>query len=172
MEEKKKGKRSRETIKPKSNLDIDELLKSTKRTKISSENPIPEFKQMCHVAPNDVTTDAAVQLGAIIRANISGSSASGNGLEIALEQIRVMRSELVEQEVPEPYNEFMQDLKKRLTENGFVREGDGRLLWSKIVGSKLGLITKDEIKFSEFSEAEAAEVSDVFPVSVRFADLK
>lgn len=126
---------------------------------------------MCHYAANDVITDAANQLGAITRAQISGSAAGGNGFGIALEQMRVMRSELVELEVPEPWNEFIQDLKKRLTETGFVREGDERLLWSKITGRKLGLITKLEQAHSDFSEDDAEEVSELLSGTMCFADL-
>lgn len=163
VEEKKKGKRGKDTVKPLSNLNIDDLLSSAKRPmKISSNNAIPEFKQMIRSAENDVIEDAVKQLGVITCAQISKTSIDGNGFEIAVSYIKVMRKNTMELEIPEAFNEFIEDLKKRVTQKGLIRDGDEREFWTKIRSNRLGLIKAAESSFSSITEDEAEEVRFYF----------
>ncbi|KAJ4414406.1 ATP-dependent DNA helicase yku80 [Neurospora sp. IMI 360204] len=153
------GKRGRkDTVKPLSGLDIDALLGETrprtKKTPISTENAIPEFKQTLETAEDDETIEtAAKQMGDIIRKLISDSFA--NVLyPRAAENLRVMREEVISMEVPTLYNKYITGLKESLLSGEL--NGDRREMWFRwVVGGRLGLITQDESEVSEVSEEEA-----------------
>ena len=156
---KAKGKRfRRETIKPLSGLDVDSLLAREKRQKISVENTVPEFKQMLATgySGNNVS-DAAKQISEIILSLIT-KSVGDSGYAQAMENMRVMREELIEFEEPEIYNDFMRDLKQRVVKDELG--GDRREFWFDATRSnKLGLIDSSTTEFSDVTEKEAKEVS-------------
>jgi ATP-dependent DNA helicase 2 subunit 2 len=154
-----KGKRNRETIKPLSGLNIEELLGPERRTKISKGNAISEFKQMVASTADNIAVwrDAANQMGGIIRQLIKESTGDSQ-YDRAMENMRVMRYELIECEEPDSYNNFIRDLKKDLL-NGSL--GDNRKdLWFDIKKANLGLVDIEEAPRSEVLVAEATEVCD------------
>ncbi|SPQ22346.1 1fe97e1b-7be3-49c1-9f4c-33232a827330 [Thermothielavioides terrestris] len=152
---KAQGRRGRkEPVKPLSGLDIDALLGESKRTTISLENAIPEFKQMLATAADDATVEnAAKQMGDIVRKLVRDSFADLSYARAA-ENLRVMREELISLEVPALYNKFLTGLKKSILSGEL--NGDRREMWFKhVVGGHLGLITQDESEVSEVTADEA-----------------
>lgn len=154
-----KGKRHREQITPISGLDVDSILGSQKRQKIAGNNSIAEFKQMLATGEDDTVFPKAVkELGTIIRKQIeesTGDSQYGR----ALENIRVMREEMINLEEPGLYNDFMWDLKKQVL--GDKLGGNRRDFWRALKEHRLGLINSEEAQASDVSKDKAAEVSDV-----------
>ncbi|OQE11121.1 hypothetical protein PENVUL_c003G03275 [Penicillium vulpinum] len=149
-------KRQRETEKPLSGLDVDALLSlEPKRTKISTENAIPEFKQTLSRAENiDIIHDAVRQMAKIIETQITHSFGHSN-YDRVIEGLGTMREELVDYEEPVVYNDFVRQLKGKL-----LREelgGDRKELWWFIRKGKLGLIGKSEVDSSIVEEEEAQE---------------
>ncbi|KAJ5208844.1 hypothetical protein N7449_003223 [Penicillium cf. viridicatum] len=149
-------KRQRETEKPLSGLDVDALLSlEPKRTKISTENAIPEFKQTLSRAENiDAIHDAVQQMAKIIETQITHSLGHSNYDRI-IEGLGTMREELVDYEEPVVYNDFVRQLKGKM-----LREelgGDRRELWWFVRKGKLGLIEKSEVDSSAVEEEEAQE---------------
>ncbi|KAK4114134.1 SPOC domain-like protein [Canariomyces notabilis] len=152
---KAQGRRGRkEAVKPLSGLDVDSLLGERKRTNISMENSIPEFKQTLATATDDATVEKAVkQMGEIICKLIQDSFADLLYARAA-ENLLVMREELISLEFPALYNKFLTALKKSLLSGEL--NGDRREMWFKyIVGGHLGLITQSESGASEVTEEEA-----------------
>ncbi|KAL2271739.1 hypothetical protein VTJ83DRAFT_1110 [Remersonia thermophila] len=153
--EKAQGWRGRkETVKPLSGLDIDALLSEKPRKTISSENAIPEFKQMLSTAADDATVEsAAKQMGEIVRKLIRDSFADVL-YPRAAENLRVMREELIALELPGLYNKYVAGLKKSILSGEL--DGDRREMWFRhVVAGRLGLITKDESEVSEVTAEEA-----------------
>ncbi|KAJ6131560.1 hypothetical protein N7523_001266 [Penicillium sp. IBT 18751x] len=154
---KKKGrKRQRETEKPLSGLDVDALLlQEPKRSKISAENAVPEFKQMLSRAESvDTIHDAVKQMAAIIEAQVKHSL--GDALyDRVIEGLGTMREELIDYEEPALYNEFLRVLKRMILAEELG--GDRRELWWLVRKSKLGLIDRVASELSEVSEEEAKE---------------
>jgi ATP-dependent DNA helicase 2 subunit 2 len=141
-----------------SGLDVDALLGREKRAKITTDNAIPEFKQMLETA-EDISSieEAARQMGTIIRSLITHSLGdSGYGRAIA--NLATMREELINMEEPGLYNDLVKDLKKRLL--GGELGGDRRDMMWEIRKAKLGLIDKKASEISDTTEAEATEVRD------------
>ena len=164
---KAQGRRGRkEPVKPLSGLDIDSLLGESKRTTISVDNAIPEFKQTLATAEDDATVETATkQMGAIVRKLIQDSFADlfyGR----AAENLRVMREELVNLELPALYNKFLTGLKKSILSGEL--NGDRREMWFKhIIGGRLSLVTQEESEVSEVTADEAKAVSLYAVSSVR-----
>jgi len=148
-----RGKRARDAgPKPLSGLDLEDLLSDRKKQKISEKNAIPEFKQMIdRSGGNDEIGDAIKQLGAIARVVIGKSSLGDSGYDIALRQIGEMRNTAVDLEVPEPYNDFAVELKKKLASGELGT--DRKDFWFKFKRNGFGLITTDEVECSAFGEA-------------------
>ena len=148
-------KRNRNEIKPLSGLDVGALLghNKSKKIKITRENPIPEFRQALDPAESEeAIRDAVKQLSVIIEAQIKdsfGDIAYGK----AVEELSVMRSEMVEMEEPGLYNEFIRSLKGKLL--GEELGGDRREMWYEIRKNKLGLIEKKISNESSVDEDEA-----------------
>lgn len=151
-------KRQRETEKPLSGLDVDALLSlEPKRTKISPENAIPEFKQMLSRADSVETIhDAVKQMAVIIEAQIKHSLGDAN-YERVIEGLGTMREELVDYEEPVLYNDMIRRLKDKILSEELG--GDRLELWWLVRRGKLGLINRDTSERSEISEEEAKEVS-------------
>jgi ATP-dependent DNA helicase 2 subunit 2 len=143
-----------------SNLDISELLARPKI--ISKDNAIAEFKQMLDNADGSdnvgLINNAVKQMGEIIRELIQ-EPVEGIAQQLfwdrAIENVRVMREEMIEYEEPEPYNKFIRALKKDLLD-GELGEGSKRV-WVKIRLAKLGLIDSGKAEKSEVSAEEADE---------------
>jgi len=156
----KRGKKDR--IKPLSGLDIDSLLGQSRRTVISQENAIPEFKQAVAAASDDAAIDSAVrQMGQIVRKLVQDSFADLRYAQAA-ENLRVMREELIKLEMPELYHKFLKALKTSILSGEL--NGDRREMWFRyIVGGHLGLITHEECEISSVTEPEANEVGG-YPV--------
>ena len=76
----------------------------------------------------------------------------------AAANLRVMRQELIELEVPAIYNKSVRALKKSILSGEL--DGDRREMWLKyVVGGRLGLITKDESEVSDVTLADGDAVS-------------
>ncbi|KAJ5163494.1 uncharacterized protein N7500_005324 [Penicillium coprophilum] len=149
-------KRQRDTEKPLSGLDVDALLSlEPKRTKISTENAIPEFKQTLSRAENiDAIHDAVQQMAKIIETQITHSLGHSN-YDRVIEGLGTMREELVDYEEPVVYNDFVRQLKGKI-----LREelgGDRRELWWFVRKGKLGLIGKSEVDSSAVEDEEVQE---------------
>jgi ATP-dependent DNA helicase 2 subunit 2 len=146
-------KRARETAKPLSGLDVDELLNRDKRRRISPENAIPEYKQMLDSSedPNAID-DASKQMSKIVEGYIR-HSVGDSGYGRAVEAIRVMREELTELEEPGIFNEFAKTLKKQLLSGELG--GDRTEMWWLMRVHRLGLIDKHLSSQSDVAEPEA-----------------
>ncbi|KAF2455774.1 SPOC like C-terminal domain-containing protein [Lineolata rhizophorae] len=153
---KQKGrKRARSVDKPLSGLDVGALLAqpSNKRTKISAENAIPEFKQLL-ATTEDITTikDAAQQLAGIA-ADYIRHSLGDSGYGRAIEALRVLREEMTELEEPGVWNGILIDLKEKIVKGKLG--GDRKEMWWRIRANRLGLVDKRVSEFSGVSEEEA-----------------
>lgn len=157
MPPKQKGRRfNRETIKPLSGLDVDSLLDRDHRQKISAENSIPDFKQIVSSATSDANIqDAAKQMSKIISQFVKDSTGD-SGYSRALENMKVLRSELLSLEMPDIYNDFIREFKRRLL--GAELGGDRREFFLRVRGEKLGLIDNKALNFCDVSEEDAAQV--------------
>ncbi|KAJ5289977.1 Heme/steroid binding protein [Penicillium atrosanguineum] len=158
---KKKGrKRQRETEKPLSGLDVDALLsQEPKRSKISAENAVPEFKQMLSRAESvDTIHDAVKQMAVIIETQTKHSLGDAN-YDRVVEGLGTMREELVDYEEPALYNDFLRVLKRKILDEELG--GNRRELWWLVRKSKLGLIDRVASEQSEVSEEEAKEFFSV-----------
>lgn len=150
-------KRTRETEKPLSDLDVDALLHQEKRAKISPTNAIPEFKQTLSYAENvDTISDAVKQMAAIVEDQVKNSLGDAN-YDRVVESLGVMRDELISYEESALYNDLLKQLKDKVLKEELG--GDRRELWWLIRRSKIGLIDRNQSDRSEVSEDEAKEVS-------------
>lgn len=156
---KTKGKRKgRDAITPLSGLDVESLLNSQKRLKISAENAIPEFKQLLVTSESDETVeDAADQMGAIIRGLVSTSTGNAE-YDRAIENMKVMRDQSIKYDLVEKYNGFLHDLKSKVAKAELG--GDRREFWFQAVKqNRLGLIDSETTSTSTVTHQEAREVS-------------
>ena len=146
-------KRNRNEIKPLSGLDVGALLSNKRSKKMTRENPIPEFRQaLDNLESEDAIRDVAKQFCAIIEAQIKdsfGDIAYGK----AVEELSVMRSEMIDMEEPGAYNDLIGALKGKLL--GEELGGDRREMWFEIRKNKLGLIDKKTSDKSSVDEDEA-----------------
>lgn len=148
-------KRTRETEKPLSGLDVDSLLHQEKRSKISANNAIPEFKQTLAQAENiEAIKDATKQMMVIIEDQIRHSLGDAN-YDRVIEEMGTMRDELISYEEPTSYNDFLGQLKDKLLQEKLG--GDRQELWWLIRRNKLGLVVQRESDLSKVTEAEAKE---------------
>lgn len=155
-----KGKRQRETSQttgPISGIDVVALLRegeAAKRKKISKGNSIPEFKQILADASEEKAIAQAVKdMGRIVQSLIKESTGDSN-YNRALENIGVMREQMIDYEMPGLYNDFLRDLKTKLQSDAL--EGDRKEMWHDIRWAKgLGLITKDQSEPSDVTAEEA-----------------
>lgn len=149
-------KRNRDVEKPLSGLDIDELLHREKRAKISPENAIPEFKQTLATAENiEAVKDAASQMEKIIEGHIRTSFGDSN-YDRVVEELGVLREELIDYEEPGLYNDAIKRIKDKILKEQLG--GDRQELWWLIRRSKIGLIDKSVSDRSEVTEDEAKQV--------------
>lgn len=148
-------------MKPLSGLNVDELLGREKKSKLSRDNPIPEFKRMLDFSedPNAIQ-DAAKQMATIIEAQIKDSFGD-NAYGQAIEELGVLRQELTDLEEPGIYNNFVRALKEKLLAGGLGVER--RDMWWEIRKNQLGLIEKGDgpgkSPISDVSQEQAKQVS-------------
>lgn len=137
-----------------SGLDVGALLGSkTKKPKITPENPIPEFRQALDAADSvEGIRDAAQQLSTIIETQIKDSF-SDIAYPRAIEELTVLRDEMMDLEEPGIYNDFIKDLKRKLLAEELG--GDRREMWWEVRKNKLGLIEKKISEQSSVDEEEA-----------------
>ena len=149
-------KRTRNEIKPLSGLNVSALLGTNnkpKNPKITPQNPIPEFKQALDAAESpDGIRSAATQFASIIKTRIT-ESFGDIAYPRAIEELRVMREELIETEEPSVWNEFIRELKGELL--GGELGGERREMWRMIRKERLGLIEKRTSEQSRVGEEEA-----------------
>ena len=155
---KTKGRRRyREAEKPLSGLDVEQLFRKEgdAQQSISPDNSIPEFKRMLASSDNMDTIKAAVgQMGSIVEDRITKSFAD-MGYQRALEEIGVLRQELIEFEEPKLYNDLLRSLKKKILSGELG--GNRRDFWILLKLSKVGLIDKKASSVSDVSPEEADE---------------
>lgn len=136
---------------------MESLLGREKRRKLSASNAIPGFKQMLETADDvKVIPDAAKQMGDIIYELIR-TSLGDQWYAQALENLAVLRDQMIEFEEPGVYNDFIRELKSKLLRDEL---GGGRKdLWFQVTRErKLGLIDRETAPASDVSEEEAASV--------------
>lgn len=146
-------KRFREAEKPLSGLNVEELFRKEKRTKIDPRNAIPEFKQILASTEDlGAVTDAVKQMTAVLEDQIRHSFGD-SAYERAIEGISVMRQELTELEEPGLYNGMLRELKRKIMaeELGANR----REMWYFIRRSRLGLIDNRVSHVSDVTQEEA-----------------
>ena len=160
-------------MKPLSGLDVSALLNnSNKRDKgskdnnkavkppppITSTNPIPEFRQALDLTRSvDDIRDAAARFGSIIEEHMR-TSFGDVMYPRAVEELGVLREEMVEMDEPGVWNAFVRDLKGKLLLGGEELGGDRRDMWREMRKSKLGLIDRKVSAVSEVGEEEAIKV--------------
>lgn len=153
-------KRNRNELKPLSGLDVSALLGSkTKKIKITPENPVPEFRQALDAAESvEGIKEAAKQLSLIIETQITDSFGD-IAYPRAIEELSVMREEMIEMEEPGIYNDFLRSLKEKLL--GERLGGERREMWWEVKKNRLGLIDKKTSDQSRVDEDEAKLVSAI-----------
>lgn len=158
----KGSRRGKDIIKPLSGLDVSSLLNRENRQKISPENAIPEFKQMLSNTTDDnAVIDAANQMAEIVRRLVTESIGDLKYAR-ATENLKVLREQIIEFEMPEVYNDFMRDFKKRLVAEQLG--GNRKEFWfDKVKKARLGLIDSATLEISDVSEEDAREVRLYFP---------
>ncbi|KAK5455007.1 ATP-dependent DNA helicase yku80 [Exophiala xenobiotica] len=148
-----KGRRRyRETEKPMSGLNVDELLGKAKRDHLSPENAIPEFKQMLARGDNlDRMKDIVQEMATILEGWIRTSYGDNYGK--VLEGLGTVREEMLDLEEPGLYNDVMRDLKKKILAEKLG--GNRGMLWFQIRKNKLGLISNETSELSNVTPEEA-----------------
>ena len=146
-------KRYRDVEKPLSGLDVDALFTSKKRTTISPDNAVPEFRQMLVAADNDETMkDAVKQLSNIVEQQIRSGFGENNSAR-AIEYLTVMRSEMLEFEMPSLYKDAIGKLRDKVLSGKF---GPQSSFWDDVKRAGLAPINKDELNVDDCMPAEEA----------------
>ena len=100
--------------------------------------------------------EAAEALGKIVEKHVTDSF-GGNLYGKAIEEMRVMREEMIEVEEPGVYNTVVRKLKERLVKEELG--GERKDFWYELRKNRLGLIDKKASEQSDIGEDEAREVS-------------
>lgn len=147
-------KRYRDVEKPLSGLDVEDLFRKEKRTKISPDNAIPEFKQFMQSSEKmEDIEDAVKQMGAIVEEQVRSSFGDRN-YEQAVEEMSVVREEMLQMEMPKLYNGVLRELKRKLMAGEL--DGDRTEFWWKVRTGHLGLIDQSQVEYSDVTHEEAA----------------
>ncbi|KEF52768.1 uncharacterized protein A1O9_11185 [Exophiala aquamarina CBS 119918] len=149
-----KGRRRyRDVEKPLSGLNVEDLFRKENRSSISSNNAVPEFKQLLASTTDlDAVKDGVTQMSTIMEDQIKTSFGEKNYARV-LEILGTVRDEMVGMEEPELYNNALRQIKKKILAKELG--GDRTELWYKIRISKLGLINSDVSAASNVSREEA-----------------
>ena len=115
----------------------------------------------------EVVHDAVKQLSNIIEQQIKDSF-SDLAYGRALEEINVLRDEMIELEEPGIYNDFLRNFKQKLLSEELG--GDRREMWDLIRKNHLGLVEKKASERSSVTEEEAKIVSDALIVAVLLSE--
>ncbi|KAL8652209.1 MAG: hypothetical protein Q9226_004366 [Calogaya cf. arnoldii] len=152
-------KRNRNEVKPLSGLDVEALLGGNrKKTKVSAQNAIPDFRRLLDSAESiEAIRDAAQQLGKIIEGRIKDSFGD-IAYARALEEIRTLREEMTEMEEPTLFNDFARQLKRKLLSEELG--GNRKDFWWEYRKSKLGLIDNKAAETSDATEEDGKAVSN------------
>jgi ATP-dependent DNA helicase 2 subunit 2 len=146
-------KRNREMDKPLSGLNVEDLFKTEKRTKIDPENAIPEFKQTLAMTDSlDAVKDAMKQMSAIVEDRIRHSFGD-SAYARAVEELGVMRQEMIDLEEPGLYNDMLRELKRKIMAEELG--GNRKEMWWFVRKSRVGLIEKKASQVSDVTEEEA-----------------
>ncbi|KAF3769998.1 hypothetical protein M406DRAFT_86806 [Cryphonectria parasitica EP155] len=122
----------------------------------------PEIEALIEAADvKKVNTDEAIETAMKDMAQIVFSlikeSFGDRNYDQALENIGVMREQMVGLESPKLYNSFLEELKSKV--NSKALGGDRRDMWAKIRWSgRLGLITRDQSETSDVTKEDASNV--------------
>lgn len=100
--------------------------------------------------------DAVAQLGTIIETQIKDSFGDIN-YGRAIEELDVMRSEMIEIEEPTIYNDYVRTLKTKLLKGEL--SGDRRDMWYELKKAELGLIDSKQSESSNVTKEDAKQVS-------------
>ena len=151
-------KRYRDVEKPLSGLNVEELFRNEKRTKISPDNAIPEFKQIFDNPESsmDVMKEAVKQMAEIIEEQIRSSYGDKN-YQQALEGLGVVRQETADMEMPKTYNDVLRELKRKLLAEELG--GERKEFWYKLRTSQgLRPIDKADVEHSDVTREEAEAI--------------
>ena len=137
-------KKYREAEKPISGLDVESLFRKERRTKISPDNAIPEFKQALDATEDMDSVKEAVRQMSVIIEEWTKSSFGDQNYDRAIEGLGIMRNETYFLEMPELYNDVLRSLKEKVLKEKL--NGNRRDFWSKFryASPGIGLIHKDE----------------------------
>lgn len=160
---------------PVSGLNLDDILADgvqVKKTKISKENAVPEFKQvlqsLARANEDEGIVKAVKEMGKIVETVVTESMGDSN-YDRATENIGVMREQMIGLELPELYNDFMRDFKTKLKSGALG--GDRKEMWLKIrYPGRLGLITQAQSDASNVTDEEARNVSLISQASGALAN--
>ena len=145
-------KRNREMDKPLSGLNLEDLFRKEKKTKIDPDNPIPEFKQALAVTDSlEAVKDFVKQMTAIVEDHIRHSFGD-SAYDRAVEELGVIRQEMVDLEEPGLYNDMLRELKKKILAEELG--GNRKEMWWFIRKSRVGLIDKKASSVSDVTEEE------------------
>ncbi|KAL8844006.1 MAG: hypothetical protein Q9176_001701 [Flavoplaca citrina] len=146
--------RNRNEVKPLSGLNVEALLGSDqKKAKVSVQNAIPDFRRLLDSAESiEALQDAAQQLGKIIEGRIKDSFGD-IAYERALQEIKILREEMIEMEEPVVFNNFARHLKRKLLAEELG--GNRKDFWWEFRKSKLGLIDSKAAATSDATEEDA-----------------
>lgn len=133
------------------------------KPKIDKDNSIPKFKQLIQrleeVDDDKGIEEATKAMGDVVQSLIKESMGDKN-YDRAIENIGVLRDSCIGLEVPDLYNNFLRDLKKKIFSDAL---GTGRKeMWGRVrLTGKLGLITSSESEVSKITDDEAKQVRTV-----------
>jgi ATP-dependent DNA helicase 2 subunit 2 len=157
---KKRGRGNRKEEKPRSNLDVAALLTARNKEsgyKITADNTIPEFKQVLDDTGDIAVVENAVKQVGNIATEMIKFSLGDDKYDRVVEIMQVMRTECIELETPNLYNEFARTLKEKMLSEQL--NGDRREMWWKMKKMRLGLIDKRTSEQSDATEEDAQAVS-------------
>lgn len=151
---------NRQSTKPLSGLDLDALLgpkpssssSGPRATEVDPQNPIPSFRQALDLASSlDAITTAAHNFSKIIESHID--SFGGKDYPRALEELGVLRDEMIELEEVGVYNDVLKEIKGKLVKGDLG--GDRRDFWYLVGKERKGLVVGEKGTMGGVGEEEA-----------------
>lgn len=126
------------------------------------ENSIPDFKQLLEASVSSSEIHDLVSQMAKIIYQMAANTATRGSFDMVTANMRVLRSQMMDLEMPEMYNDFIRAFKQKLVagelfENEFA--SSKRELWFCVKSKRLGLIDTEVSEHSDISKEEAAQVS-------------